>query len=92
VFRNDPDQKGTRHAMSTGVRVAITAGVVLLLAAVWWAFEPARPASRRSRLDRRAASYGQRQVARGWRRPSFVLFAITQLLLLLVLIWVAVVR
>jgi hypothetical protein len=28
-------------------------------------------------------------VARGWRRPSFIVFAATQLLVLLVLIWIA---
>jgi hypothetical protein len=71
------------------VRVAITAGVVLAYGLLWWAFDSAPPGSRRAGLDRRARAYGQRQRVRGWRRPSFIVFAAAQLLVLLALLWLA---
>jgi hypothetical protein len=71
--------------------VAITAGVVLGLALLWWAFDAAPPGSRRARFDRWTRLRGQRNLARGWRRPSFIAFAVMQLVVLVALIWLAVV-
>ena len=56
---------------------------------LWWVFDSAPPESRRARLDRRARAHGQRQLERGWRRPSFIGFAAAQLVVLLLLIWIA---
>lgn len=75
--------------MNTGVRVAITAGTVLAVGLLWRAFDSAPPGSRRANFDRRVRQHGERQVDRRWRRPSFIAFAVTQVLLLLALIWIA---
>jgi hypothetical protein len=75
--------------MTTGVRVAITAGAVIAYALIWWAFDSAPPGSRRASFDRRARQYGQRQAQRGRRRPSFIIFAASQLLVVVALIWLA---
>ena len=75
--------------MTAGVRVAITAGVVLAVGLLRWAFDSAPGGSRRARFDRRVREHGRRQAARGLRRPSFIAFALMQLLVLLALIWLA---
>jgi hypothetical protein len=76
--------------MGTGTGFGIALGVGAALAVVWWIFDSAPAESRRGQFDRRTRTWGERQVGRGWRRPSFVVWVGCAVLVVLLLVWSAV--
>jgi hypothetical protein len=74
--------------VGTGVKVGIALGVAAAWGVLWWAFDSAPAGSRRWR-DQRVRLYGERQIARGWRRPSFIGLTVWVVLTVVFVVWVA---
>jgi Na+/H+-translocating membrane pyrophosphatase len=74
--------------MGTWTRVAITLGVVAVFVALWFLQERL---SRRPGFNRRmevwAARMAERRRAQGFRRPTFVAWAICMSVILVALLW-----
>lgn len=74
--------------MGTGARVAITLGVVVVFACLWFVDDRL---SRRSGYRRRLGVWqervAERRQAQGFRRPSFVIWAVLGGVTLLALLW-----